>query len=168
MRTRTRHLYPVTALAVALAMCSAANAAEEDASVRIDPRHQDGRDVPDHFVGFSIEWTLIERYMGPNARQGFAKLLDNLDSGVLRIGGGSQDNVPFDAAAPNTNRVITPQDLAAIRATLDLANGDSSEEPPGPPCSERVWLSSPSDRSPRLTTRGGSRPRGWRRTSPTR
>ena len=126
MRTRNRHLYAVTAVALGFVIAPAANAAEEDASVRIDPRHQEGRDVPDHFVGFSIEWTLIERYMGPNSRRGFANLLGNLDSGVLRIGGGSQDNVPFDATAPNSNRVITPDDLAAIRTTLDLANADTS------------------------------------------
>ena len=96
-----------------------------DATVKVDPRRRKGRDIPTHFVGFSIEWTLIERYMGPHARAGFANLLDNLETGVLRIGGGSQDNVPFDATAPNSNRVITPEDLAAIRATLDRTNAGS-------------------------------------------
>ena len=79
-------------------------------------------DIPGHFVGVSIEWTLIDRYMGPNARPGFANLLRNLGTGTLRIGGSSQDQVPFDATAPDSDRVITPQDLASIRATLDLAN----------------------------------------------
>ena len=60
--------------------------------------------------------------MGPNARPGFANLLRNLGTGVLRIGGSSQDQVPFDATAPDSDRVVTPQDLASIRATLDLAN----------------------------------------------
>ena len=43
----------------------------------------------------------------------FANLLGNLDSGVLRIGGSSQDLMRFDAAAPNTDEVITAEDLAA-------------------------------------------------------
>src|SRR3954464_2134604 len=65
------------------------------ATVRGDPAAGSGGDVPGHFVGVSIEWTLIDRYMGPNARPGFANLLRNLGSGVLRIGGSSQDQVPF-------------------------------------------------------------------------
>ena len=81
-------------------------------------------DIPGHFVGVSIEWTLIDRYMGPNARPGFAKLLRNLGSGVLRIGGSSQDQVPFDATAPDSDRFVTPQDLASIRATLDLVDSE--------------------------------------------
>jgi hypothetical protein len=60
--------------------------------------------------------------MGPNARRGFANLLGNLDTGVLRIGGSSQDLVPFNATAPNTLEVIAPDDLASIRATLDMTN----------------------------------------------
>jgi hypothetical protein len=139
MRTRNRHLYAAAALTAGLAACPGVSAAQDeapaesaqpaaaDAAVRVDPRRRKGGEIPTHFVGFSIEWTLIERYMGPNARAGFATLLDNLETGVLRIGGGSQDNVPFDAAAPNTNRVITPEDVAAIRSTLDLTNGDSAE-----------------------------------------
>jgi hypothetical protein len=94
-----------------------------------DPASQDqamrGAGIPDHFVGFSIEWSLIEQYMGPGARPAFANLLANLDTGVLRIGGSSQDQTPFDAAASNTNQVITPEDLAAIRSTLDGVNGRS-------------------------------------------
>jgi hypothetical protein len=95
-----------------------------DASVWFDPRHQDGGDIPRNFVGLSIEWSLIERYMGSNARPAFGNLLANLDSGVLRIGGSSQDLMPFDPDAPNTNQVITPTDLADIRATLDRTNED--------------------------------------------
>jgi hypothetical protein len=101
-----------------------------DATVRVDPRRAKGGDIPTHFVGFSIEWTLIERYMGPNARAGFSNLLDNLGTGILRIGGGSQDNVKFDAAAQNSNAVITPQDVAAIRETLNLTNGSADGETP--------------------------------------
>ena len=98
-----------------------------DASLRLDPRREvTGGGIPKHFVGFSIEWSLIERYMAPTARPGFAGLLTNLGTGVLRIGGGSQDLMPFDAAASNTNHVITPDDLAAIRATLDAANADDT------------------------------------------
>ena len=99
-----------------------------DATVAFDQGHKGG-DVPDHFVGFSIEWTLIERYMNPNAREGFANLMRNLGTGVLRIGGGSQDNVPFNAAVPNANNVITPEDVASVRATLDLVNADSGDKP---------------------------------------
>jgi hypothetical protein len=100
-----------------------------DAHVRIDPRNVDGGDIAGHFVGISIEWTLTDRYMGPSSRPGFANLLRNLGSGVLRIGGSSQDQVPFDATAPDSDRYVTPHDLARIRATLDLV--DSSE--PGTP-----------------------------------
>ena len=57
--------------------------------------------------------------MNPAARPAFANLLANLGTGVLRIGGSSQDLMPYDPAAPNTLRVITPDDLAAIRATLE-------------------------------------------------
>lgn len=95
------------------------------ASVRLDPRPMvGGGSVPAHFVGFSVEWSLIERYMGPTARPAFANLLGNLGTGVLRIGGSSQDVMPFDATAVNTDEVITPEDLADIRATLDAANAD--------------------------------------------
>lgn len=80
--------------------------------------------IPSHFVGLSIEWSLIERYMGPNARPAFTNLLTNLGSGVLRIGGSSQDLMAFDESAANTNRVITPEDLANIRLTLDSTRTD--------------------------------------------
>ena len=91
-------------------------------SVPLDPRHEQGGVVPENFVGLSIEWSLIERYMGPNARPAFNNLLKNLDTGMLRIGGSSQDVTPFSVDAPDTNRVITPTDLAAIRSTLDVTN----------------------------------------------
>jgi hypothetical protein len=84
---------------------------------------------PVPFVGVSIEWTLIDRYMGPNARPGFANLLENLGSGVLRIGGSSQDQVPFDATAPDSDRVVTPQDLASVRATLDRVDSSAPGTP---------------------------------------
>src|SRR3954471_5893149 len=93
------------------------------------PAPADVGEIPGHFVGVSIEWTLIDRYMGPNARPGFANLLRNLGSGVLRIGGSSQDQVPFDAAAPDSDRVVTPHDLAAIRATLDRLGSSDSATP---------------------------------------
>ncbi|MGS2618714.1 hypothetical protein ACVCAH_29925 [Micromonospora sp. LZ34] len=112
-------------VSVAEAGGSEANPAQ--ASVRLDPRRMvGGGNIPAHFVGFSVEWSLIERYMGPAARPAFANLLSNLDSGVLRIGGSSQDVTPFDAAAANTNRVITPEDLGYLRATLDAANGNDA------------------------------------------
>ena len=141
MRSRRRHPQAVAALALGMAMYPGVSAAQDDvaddpaaaaeapaaeaadATVQVDPRRAKGGDIPTHFVGFSIEWTLIERYMGPNARVGFSNLLDNLGTGILRIGGGSQDNVRFDAAAPNSNAVITPEDVAAVRETLNLTNG---------------------------------------------
>jgi hypothetical protein len=100
-----------------------------DASVRIDPRSVSGGDIAGHFVGVSIEWTLIDRYMVPNARPGIANLMQNLGSGVLRIGGSSQDQVPFDATAPDSDRVVTPQDLASVRATLDRVDSSAPGTP---------------------------------------
>jgi hypothetical protein len=81
-----------------------------------------GRAIPRHFAGFSIEWSLVERYMNPAARPAFANLLRNLGSGILRIGGASQDLMPFDPAAPNTICVITPEDVARVRATVDAVH----------------------------------------------
>ena len=100
-----------------------------DAGVRIAPRSVGGGGIPRHFVGVSIEWTLTDRYMGSNSRSGFANLLQNLGSGMLRIGGSSQDQVPFDATAPDSDRFVTPHDLARIRATLDLVQSGTSETP---------------------------------------
>jgi hypothetical protein len=128
-----------------------AGAPVPDAALALGARPAGGAAVPGHFVGFSIEWSLIERYMGPNARPAFANLLRNLGTGELRIGGGSQDLMPFDKAAPNTNRVITPEDLLAIRATLDAANaGDKGDAVPSwgtilgtamaPPGPLRPWV----------------------------
>jgi hypothetical protein len=97
-----------------------------DARVTLDrtpaapaPQPGGGGRIPRQFVGLSVEWSLIERYMNANARPAFANLLANLGTGVLRIGGSSQDLMQYDPAAPNTERVITPDDLAAIRATLE-------------------------------------------------
>ena len=82
-----------------------------------------GAAVSSHFVGISVEWSLIEKYMNPEARPAFAQLLSNLGSGILRIGGSSQDLVPFDADAEvNTTSVITPEDLESIRDTLAAVN----------------------------------------------
>src|SRR5690349_24327739 len=66
--------------------------------------------------------------MGAASRPGFARLLANLRSGVLWIGGSSQDQVPFDATAPDSEQVITPADLTAIRTTLDTLDAAT----PGP------------------------------------
>ena len=91
------------------------------ASVPIDARPSAAApDVPSHFVGFSVEWSLVERYMGDPARPVFANLLGNTGTGVLRIGGISQDIMPFEPEAAESNRVITSGDIAAVRATLDL------------------------------------------------
>jgi hypothetical protein len=99
------------------------------ANVRIDPQPADGGGIPAHFVGVSIEWSLIDRYMGPGSRAGFARLLGNLGSGLLRIGGSSQDQIPFDATAQDTERVITPNDLASIRSTLDMVDSAATPTP---------------------------------------
>jgi hypothetical protein len=105
--------------------------------------------IPSHFVGYSIEWSLVERYMGPAARPAFVNLLRNLGSGILRIGGGSQDHMPFDPTAANTIQIITPEDLQAIRATLDDVGGKDGFPSWGtslgtalaPPDAERPWIS---------------------------
>lgn len=105
--------------------------AAADVTLNLAPRRPGGGRVPAHFVGFSIEWSLIERYMGDAARPAFANLLRNLDTGELRIGGSSQDLMPFDPAAPNSNRIITPEDVRAVRDTLDAANaGDGGRRLP--------------------------------------
>jgi hypothetical protein len=89
------------------------------ATATVPPAQQPGGRIDPHFVGLSIEWSLVERYMGDSARPAFANLLRNLDGGILRIGGSSQDQTPFSATAPNANDVITPEDIADVRATLD-------------------------------------------------
>lgn len=99
---------------------------ESTASVRLDPRYEVGGAIPDRFVGISFEWSLAERYMNPNARTAFANLLRNLDDGMIRIGGGSQDDMPYSADEPNTNRIITDEDLGYVRATMDAINAGAS------------------------------------------
>ncbi len=91
------------------------------------PESASGPEISRHFVGVSIEWTLIDRYMGSNSRPAFANLLRNLGSGVLRIGGSSQDQVPFDASAADSDRFVTPHDLARIRETLNLVRSESGD-----------------------------------------
>jgi hypothetical protein len=124
---RTTRAVAALTVAVLLAWPAASATAQRqaaaDAALRLDARGGGGV-VASHFVGFSIEWSLIERYMGPGARPAFASLLRNLGTGELRIGGGSQDLMPFDPGAANTVRVITPEDVRAVRATLDAVNGD--------------------------------------------
>jgi hypothetical protein len=73
-------------------------------------------------MGISIEWTLIERYMNPNAQPAFVNLLRNWDSGFVRVGGGSQDSTPYSADAPNTDSIITNADFAYLRNTIDILN----------------------------------------------
>ena len=90
---------------------------------------QSGGEIGSHFVGVSIEWTLTDRYMGENSRVAFANLLRNLGSGVLRIGGSSQDQVPFDTAAADSDRFVTSHDLTRIRETLQLADSDQGDTP---------------------------------------
>ena len=59
--------------------------------------------------------------MAPKARPAFANLLRNLGAGVLRVGGSSQDALPFALPRARATACITRADLAAIRATLDAA-----------------------------------------------
>jgi hypothetical protein len=108
----------------AIAVCFAQDA--QAAEVRLDARHEPQGAIAPHFVGLSVEWSLIERYMGPNARPAFVNLLRNLGGGVLRIGGSSQDLMPFQPDAPNNIRTITPEDLSFIRSTLDATNEGGS------------------------------------------
>jgi hypothetical protein len=159
--TRGR-LASAAALAVALVagVAGASTAADRpapplppaDVSLEAGAGPGPGGAIASHFVGLSIEWSLIERYMGPAARPAFANLLRNLGSGELRIGGSSQDLMPFEAAAPNTIRNITPEDVRAIRSTLDAVNaGDGRREVPSwgtilgtalaPVEPERPWVS---------------------------
>jgi hypothetical protein len=128
-RSTWRSVGGALALAVLAAVAAPIPAGAAPAPAAPAAPDASGGGIPDHFVGFSIEWSLIERYMGPSARPAFANLLGNLDTGVLRIGGSSQDRTPFDAAAENTNRVITPEDLESIRATLDRTNAGDGAGP---------------------------------------
>jgi len=109
-----------------IASCSAGTAvadpASPTASVVLDPTHQAGGVIPQRFMGISIEWTLIERYMNPNAQPAFVNLLRNWDSGFVRVGGGSQDSTPYSADAPNTDSIITNADFAYLRTTMDALN----------------------------------------------
>ncbi|HEY7489158.1 MAG TPA: hypothetical protein VH912_32270 [Streptosporangiaceae bacterium] len=128
MTTRSARAVAALTAAVLLTCLGATRASGDPAaqpSVRVEPRAAGGA-VPGGFIGFSIEWSLVERYMGPAARPVFANLLRNLGGGVLRIGGSSQDVMPFDPAAANTNRVITPEDLSYVRSTLDAANAQGA------------------------------------------
>ena len=120
---RAAIVHAAAALAVLSGAGVAAATPPPDASVKLDHRADAaGAPVPPHFVGISVEWSLIEKYMNPAARPAFANLLRNLGTGVLRIGGSSQDLVPFDADAENSMSVITPEDLESIRETLAAVN----------------------------------------------
>jgi hypothetical protein len=127
------------------------NRSSADAFVGPDARREGGGGIPTHFVGFSVEWSLVERYMGQGARPAFANLLRNLRTGVLRIGGITQDVMRFDAAGANSIEAITPEDLAFIRTTLDATNADDGgDRAPSwgvilgtgmtPPSKARPWL----------------------------
>ena len=53
-----------------------------------------GRTLPEDFVGLSIEYPLVGPYLGRDPAQlnpAFQRLLENLGTGVLRIGGGTTD-----------------------------------------------------------------------------
>ncbi len=122
---------PSSATGVPVGGGAAGGGGRAEAYVALDAHPQPGGRVPAHFVGLSIEWSLVERYMGPNARPAFANLLRNLGTGMLRVGGSSQDAMPFDATGQNTVRNITPQDIGYVRATLDAL--DTRHGGPGTP-----------------------------------
>lgn len=123
----------VGCLLALIATCGAGRAiAEPSAGVRLDPPYEAGGAIPDRFVGLSLEWSLIERYMNPNARPAFTNLLRNLGDGMIRVGGGSQDDMPYRADEPNTNTIITNEDLGYIRATMDAINAGASTKPKPP------------------------------------
>jgi len=109
-------------IAMSTAGTSVVEAQQPTASVVLDPTHQVGGAIPERFMGISIEWTLIERYMNPNAQPAFTNLLRNWDSGFIRVGGGSQDSTPYSPDAPNTDSIITNADFALIRSTMDALN----------------------------------------------
>ena len=125
MKQRLCRLKIACSLAI-IATCSAgtavADAVSPTASVVLDSSHQTGGTIPQRFMGISIEWTLIERYMNPNAQPAFVNLLRNWDSGFIRVGGGSQDSTPYSADAPNTDRIVTNADFALLRTTIDALN----------------------------------------------
>ena len=122
MKHRLSRLKLACSLAL-IATCSAGTAgadpASPTASVVLDPTHQAGGVIPQRFMGISIEWTLIERYMNPNAQPAFVNLLRNWDSGFVRVGGGSQDTTPYSPDAPNTDSIITNADFALLRTTME-------------------------------------------------
>ena len=97
-------------------------AASHPASVTLDPRHERGGAIPAHFVGLSIEWSLIERYMGPTARPAFVNLLPTWRPACCASAARRRTSMPFEPTAANTDEVITPEDLGDIRSTLDAAN----------------------------------------------
>lgn len=129
---------------------AARHAAGSTAQVGVTAAQEPGGRIPAHFVGLSIEWSLVERYMSPSARPAFANLLRNLGTGLLRVGGSSQDAMPFDPTGPNTIRNITPEDLRFIRSTLDRvdpSHGRTATPPWGvvlgtamsPPSASKPW-----------------------------
>ena len=109
-------------VAICTAGTTVADAQQPTASVVLDTSHQPGGTIPQRFMGISIEWTLIERYMNPNAQTAFVNLLRNWDSGFVRVGGGSQDSTPYSADAPNTDSIVTNADFAYLRNTIDILN----------------------------------------------
>src|SRR3712207_7881712 len=50
----------------------------------------------------------------------YTTLFRSLRTGVLRIGGGSQDLMPLSATARNSNRVIVPGDVRSEEHTSEL------------------------------------------------
>ena len=121
-----RSVAPVTALAAAAAATAVASGSPAHPplaqAVPTSARTAGGA-ISKRFVGLSLEWSLVERYTDPAVRAQLVNLLGNLGGGMLRIGGASQDLMPFVGVAPNSRRVVTRADLQAVRSTLDGAPG---------------------------------------------
>lgn len=121
-----RSVAVVTALAAAAAASAVASGSAAHppvAQFTATSSRTPGGAIPKRFVGLSLEWSLVERYTDPVVRPQLVNLLANLGGGMLRVGGASQDLMPFVGVAPNSRRVVTRADLQSVRSTLDGAPG---------------------------------------------
>jgi hypothetical protein len=70
-------------------------------------------DVPEDYVGLSVEWSMVEHWLGTSrlsAVQPTVELLKSVHAGpgggVLRIGGNSQDGYRWDAAGSTAHNEL--------------------------------------------------------------
>lgn len=98
---------------------------ERDVTVVVDLGRL-GRTLPADFVGLSLEYPLVGSYLGRDPAQlnpAFKRLLENLGTGTLRIGGGSTDTSCWrtSAGAPlpaGCNIEISSNSLRIIARTM--------------------------------------------------